>query len=202
MDYCLRSSLPILVLILTCLALTLGVGSTSSTSASISLFGWKGNSTETVIDFAKNDLLLGSRDPIFWFLVPLFSLISIGICALVNYTTLGLTYIFCLPYNYLTARPAWLRIEDIGYTIPTILIEAMTDATSGRSYAAPGFSSGSPRRRIIITCILLLLVSTIIPYQFAYLDACFVQIYTCVRALRLLRTSVSACYFHSQSLNL
>lgn len=78
--------------------------------------GWLGegvNATESAIDFTKNDLLLGSQDPIFWFLVPLFGLISVGICVGVNYATLGLTNLFYLPYNFLTARPAWVRVEDV-----------------------------------------------------------------------------------------
>lgn len=46
----------------------------------------------------------------------------------------------------------------------------------------PVASSPNPRRRIINTAILLILVSTVIPYQFAYLVACIVQLATCVRA--------------------
>lgn len=41
------------------------------------------------------------------------------------------------------------------------------------------------------TSVLLLLVSTFIPYQFAYLVACLVQLATCTRALRLARETVS-----------
>lgn len=49
--------------------------------------------------------------------------------------------------------------------------------------------------------ILLILVSTIIPYQFAYLDAVFVQTYVCVRAVRLVHTSASGPHqnFHNYS---
>ena len=39
---------------------------------------------------------------------------------------------------------------------------------------------------------LLFLVSTFIPYQFAYLDAVLVQLSTCTRALRLVRETVSS----------
>ena len=65
--------------------------------------------------------------------------------------------------------------------------------------AAPLFNSGSARRRAIMICILLILVSTIIPYQFAYLDAVFVQLYVCVRAVRLVHTSASGSHqnFHN-----
>lgn len=44
------------------------------------------------------------------------------------------------------------------------------------------FSQATPRRRIISTTVLLVLVSTIIPYQFAYMVGCIVQLATCVRA--------------------
>ena len=116
LDITLRSSLPVLVVALTFLAASLTISSTNSpTTASKGLFGWGGNATETAIDFTKNDLLLGSRDPIFWFLVPLFSLISVGICVCINYAALGLTNLFYFPYKFLTARPSWVRVEDVRY---------------------------------------------------------------------------------------
>ena len=46
----------------------------------------------------------------------------------------------------------------------------------------PIFNTPTPRRRIVHTAILLVLVSTVIPYQFAYMVACIVQLATCVRA--------------------
>ncbi|KAL9130527.1 MAG: hypothetical protein Q9217_001295 [Psora testacea] len=175
LDLCLRSSLPLLILALSVFAISLAASSTASPGVqSRGPFGLRGNATETALDFTKNDLLLGSQDPIFWFLVPLFGLISVGVCILVNYAALGVTHLFYLPYHYLTARPSWVRMEDIG----------------GRSIA-PAFSASSPRRRLITTCILLFFVSTLIPYQFAFLDAVFVQLLTCTRALRLVRASNS-----------
>lgn len=69
---------------------------------------------------------------------------------------------------------------------------------SGRSIAT-AFAASSPRRRIITTCILLFLVSTFIPYQFAYLDAVLVQMSTCTRALRLVRASVRLLPSHDVS---
>lgn len=99
------------------LAFSLSIsGASRPKPASTGLFGQRGNATESAIDFTKNDLLLGSQDPFFWFLVPLFGLISVGICVLVNYAVLALTNIFYLPYNYLAARPAWVRVEDIRYS--------------------------------------------------------------------------------------
>jgi len=47
------------------------------------------------------------------------------------------------------------------------------------------FAVTSPRQRIVTTSILLFLVSTVVPYQFAYLVLCIVNVATNVRALRL-----------------
>lgn len=48
---------------------------------------------------------------------------------------------------------------------------------------SPIFSQPTPRRRVVNTIILLFLVATVIPYQFAYMVGCIVQLATCVRAL-------------------
>ena len=103
-----------LLLALTLLGLTIS-SAAPSRPTSTGWLGWDGNATDSAIDFTKNDLLLGSQDPIFLFLVPLFGLISVGICVGVNYASLGLTNLFYLPYNFLTARPAWVRVEDVRY---------------------------------------------------------------------------------------
>lgn len=113
LDLCLRSSIPLLLLALTFFAISLTISSAEPAQpTSAGWFSWRRNITETAIDFTKNDLLLGSQDPIFWFLVPLFGLLSVGACVGVNYAALGLTNLFYLPYTYLTARPTWVRVED------------------------------------------------------------------------------------------
>ena len=43
----------------------------------------------------------------------------------------------------------------------------------------------------MITSVLLLAVSTVIPYQFAYMVACTVQLSTCAKALHVAREAVS-----------
>lgn len=112
-DLNLRSSFPLLILALTFFALSLAVSSSASRQpSSASWFQRNGNATESAIDFTINDLLLGSQDPIFWFLVPVFGLVSLGLCVVINYAALGLTWILCIPYNLLTARPAWAKHED------------------------------------------------------------------------------------------
>jgi GPI inositol-deacylase len=60
---------------------------------------------------------------------------------------------------------------------------------------SPIFTSPTPRRRIINTIVLLLLVATVIPYQFAYIVGCIVQVATCVRAQWHVRDTVSVVLF-------
>lgn len=190
LDFCLRSSLPVLLLPLTFLAIFLAISSSASFKpSSAGFFYWRGNATEFAIDFTKNDLLLGSQDPFFWFLIPLCGLVSTGFCVVINYVALGITWLFYIPYNLLTARPAWAKHEDGWFTILEHLPQPFTDQFNRKS-TVPGFAAGSPRRRIITTLVLLFMVSTFIPYQFAYLDACIVQLATCTRALRLARETV------------
>jgi len=55
---------------------------------------------------------------------------------------------------------------------------------AGGKGLASAFVASTPRRRVINTAVLLFLVATIIPYPFAYVVACIVQLTTCTRALR------------------
>jgi len=174
LDLCLRQSLPLVLLALTCLSVSLAQASSSPPqSTSSGFWGWHGNATETQVDFTKNDLLVGSQDPFFWFMVPLIGLICVGACVLLNYAALAVTHVFSILYGWLSVKPAWLRNED------------------KRRATSPAFAPSTPRRRILTTAILLFLVSTVIPYQFAYLVACLVQIATCTRALRFAREARS-----------
>jgi hypothetical protein len=174
LDLCLRQSLPLVLSALTCLSVSLAqAGAATPYSSSTGFWGWGGNATETQIDFTKNDLLVGSQDPFFWFMVPLIGLVCVGACVLVNYMALAITHLFSILYSFLSVKPAWLRNED------------------KRRAMSPAFAPSTPRRRILTTAILLFLVSTVIPYQFAYLVACLVQIATCARALRFAREARS-----------
>ena len=163
MDKCLRSSVPVLIFALT----MFGISSASLAdylSLVSNIFKPTEAATETILDFTQNDLLLGSQDPFFWFLIPLFGIISIGVCVLLNYATLLLTHLFAIVY-------AWtLRL-------------------TGRTNSA--FVVSSLRRRLVVTGILIVLVWTVIPYQFLFIVLCIAQLATCVRALSLSRESVS-----------
>lgn len=57
------------------------------------------NATESIIDYTRNDLLLGSPDTFFWFLLPFFGIISIGLCIAINYAALTVTHIFTFVYS-------------------------------------------------------------------------------------------------------
>jgi hypothetical protein len=64
------------------------------------------NATETAVDYAKNDLLIGLPDPFFWFLLPFFGTISVGLCIAINYAALTITHLFTLVYTKVrTAAP-------------------------------------------------------------------------------------------------
>ncbi|KAH8705927.1 putative GPI maturation protein [Talaromyces proteolyticus] len=177
LNLCLRSSLPVLLGVLSLLASSLA--STRRLPPSDDPFNWRKNSTESVVDFTKYDLLLGAQDAFFWFLVPLFGLISIGLCVAINYVSLLILTLLSSAYGMLRTKTGYIRRDDRGNL--------------------PIFSHPSPRRRIINCTILLILVATVIPYQFAYIVACLVQIATCVRALwhfRETRLTLNSNFFN------
>jgi GPI inositol-deacylase len=159
LDQSLRKALPVLLLSMTFFA-------TAFSSSRHSGFGFQTptNGTEPRVDYTQNDLLLGSRETFFWFLVPLAGLISIGGCVILNYLALSIVYALSAMQILLTARSAPTGGDETKRHIP-------------------GFVASTPRRRIINTFILLLLVSTVIPYQFAFLVACIIQLANCAKAL-------------------
>lgn len=158
LDQSLRKALPVLLLSMTFFATAFSTSRTSNLGLGNAL-----NATAPMVDYTENDLLLGSQDAFFWFLVPLAGLISIGGCVLLNYLALCIIYIFSTIQTLFTTSAGYTKNDD-------------------NKKCPPGFVTSSPRRRIINTIILLLLVSTVIPYQFAFLVACIVQFATCIRA--------------------
>lgn len=153
------------VLALVCIAATLGKVSQGGLWAPVTSTVRTGNATETLVNYAQNDLLLGTPDGFFWFLLPAFTLICFGLCVIVNWAALAITYVFAFLYGRLRSAPP-----------------STADAIA-RSPTA--FAVTSSRQRIITTSVLLALVSTVIPYQFAYLVLCLVQLSTVTRAWRL-----------------
>lgn len=164
LDSCLRQSLPLLLLSLTLFGLSMGQPG-SARSAGI----WLWRNVTAGVDFAQNDLLIGTTDPFFWFMVPMIGLICVGVCTIFHYMALLLTSTFCVVYGWIARSRAWIPQDE------------------RRRSLSPIFIPSSPRRRVITTSILLFLVSTLIPYQFAYVVACLVQLSTVVRSLRFAR---------------
>ena len=44
-------------------------------------------------------------------------------------------------------------------------------------------ASSRTKRRIVVTLVLLFIVATVVPFQFAYVVACVVQFSSCIKAL-------------------
>ncbi|KAF2623319.1 GPI inositol-deacylase-like protein [Macroventuria anomochaeta] len=159
---CLRTSLPLALAALTFLSIALA-GARNESFKHWPLNAVASNTT-ALLDDTNHELLLGTDDTFFWFLVPLFGLMCIGICVALNYVTLLLTYVLTTVYALVSS--AALRNED--------------------GQRTPGaFAVTSTRQRTITTLILLSLVSTVIPYHFAYMVLCLVQLATCIRGFRL-----------------
>ncbi|RSM08043.1 GPI inositol-deacylase [Fusarium ambrosium] len=177
LDLCLRQSIPLLLVSLTLLSMSLEGVSFSG----IGKYLEQAHAAPSSVDFHRHDILIGTDDPFFWFLVPLIGVVCIGVCTVLHYMTKLLTHIFGLFYGLLNLLS---------------LAGASDDQGLARS---PAFVPSTPKRRMITTAILLFLVSTFIPYQFAYLVACLVQLFTVIRALRINNTTPSDAnsnYYH------
>jgi glycosylphosphatidylinositol deacylase len=171
LNECLRSSLPFALAALTFLSIALaGAQHQTAKTNTFWNFGGRGSNTSDPFTYTNNELLMGTEDAFYWFLIPLFGLMCIGICVAINYAALALTFVLALLYSVVFRSSS--RNED-GRRTPT------------------AFAVTSTRQRVVTTCILLSLVSTVIPYHFAYMVLCIVQIATCVRGYKLARDSVS-----------
>jgi pimeloyl-ACP methyl ester carboxylesterase len=165
LNECLTTSLPLALSALTFLSIALASARHQSKTW---LNSGRSTNTTNLFEDTSNELLIGSDDTFFWFLVPLFGLMCIGVCVAINYTTLVLEYTLATLYSLL--RSSRLGKDEAKRT-PSV------------------FAVTSGRQRVVTTCILLSLVSTVIPYHFAYVVLCFVQLATSIRAFRLARES-------------
>ena len=177
LDLCLRQSIPLLLVSLTLLSVSLEGVPVSW----LSRFLNQAYTDPLSVDFHRHDMLIGTDDPFFWFLVPLIGIVCIGVCAVVHYMTKALTHVLGLVY----------------WAVTSLLLSGSTE--DERIVSSPAFVPSTPKRRMITTAILLFLVWTFIPYQFAYLVACLVQLFTVIRALRINITAPSDAnsnYYH------
>ncbi|KAI1497677.1 GPI inositol-deacylase [Biscogniauxia marginata] len=166
LDSSLRRSLPMLLLSMTLLSLSIGQSSSSEYKSA-----WLWRNSTSAINLGQNDLLVGTTDPFFWFLIPMIGIICVGVCVLLNYVALFLVALLSTLYAWIFARTVIRHDEK-------------KRALSPRGVLPPVFTTSSPRRRLITTGVVLFLVSTLIPYQFAYVVSCLVQLSTTVRAHR------------------
>lgn len=182
MDLFISQSLGYLLVALSLLALSLSMSKHEQSHTVPSPLGERaaGNTNDhraadssVSVEFAKNDLLVGLQDPFFWFLAPLFAVLSVGVCVVLNYVAMLVIQLITVIYS-VCAR--WGQVLGKG---------------RGHIVSATPLSASSPRRRVLTTLTLLFFVATLIPYQFAYMVACIVQGATCVRALRYAKEHVS-----------
>ncbi|KAH7128760.1 PGAP1-like protein-domain-containing protein [Dendryphion nanum] len=166
LNECLRSSIPVAFAALTFLSISLAGAQHQTSNTASHWINPNGSNITDPLSYTNHELLLGSEDSFFWFLVPLFGFMCIAVCVVINYIALSITFLFALVYSVFRTS----RNED-GKRTPT------------------AFAVTSTRQRVLTTCILLSLVSTVIPYHFAYMVLCIVQIATCVRGYRLARDS-------------
>ncbi|KAI1170481.1 PGAP1-like protein-domain-containing protein [Nemania sp. FL0916] len=169
---CLQRSLPMLLLSMTFLSLSIGQSGSTSHRA---IWPW-GSGTST-IDFAENDLLVGTTDPFFWFLIPLIGIVCIGVCVILHYIAL-------LLISFLSVLYGWVFASNVQN-------EEKKSAIVSKSIQGTVFTYPSPRRRLLTMSALLFLVSTVIPYQSAYVVACLVQLGTSIRAYHVAQGSPS-----------
>ncbi|KAK5086354.1 GPI inositol deacylase [Lithohypha guttulata] len=160
LDQSLRLPLPILLLSMTFFA-TAFTGNLAATKHAPT------HQPNGTVSYNQNDLLLGSPDAFFWFLVPLCGVISVGVCVILNYVVLTLLQCSSVLLSAFTTRNAYVKMVD-----------------SEKEKTSVVTMTATPRRRIINTVVLLALVATVIPYPFAYVVACLVQFATATRALR------------------
>jgi glycosylphosphatidylinositol deacylase len=114
LNQCLRRDVPICFTILVFFAMYLSGSGYSDTSDKPHWYDqYKGNSTEAMSDYTMNNLLIGSPDPFFWFLVPLFGIISIGLCIVINYFVLAVTHGLAFLYSRIPFFCS--RIEESRY---------------------------------------------------------------------------------------
>lgn len=72
------------------------------------------------MEFDKNDLLVGLSDPFFWFLAPLFALLAVGVCVVLNYALMVILHILTFIYSMFSRWPNWVSNER-RYDPPTKL---------------------------------------------------------------------------------
>ncbi|KAG5440175.1 hypothetical protein PCANB_001744 [Pneumocystis canis] len=114
----------------------------------------------------NNNIFIGYRSSLFWFLIPLFITISLGFTVIFTQTIYFIISFMAIIYNLLQK-----------YFIKT-------SNRRKRIFLYPiNFSTLKFKQRVIVIILLLFLVAIMVPYQLAYLFACIIQFFTSVKAL-------------------
>ncbi|KAI1821882.1 GPI inositol-deacylase [Xylaria intraflava] len=173
LGHCLRLSLPLILLSMTFLPSSIFGQSGSAGYGAV----WPWRNITSTIDFAQNDFLVGTTDPIFWFLIPMIGIVCVGVCVVLHYIALALISLLSIFYGWTLGS----RVHN----------EEKKSVLASKSIQGPVLIPFSPRSRLLAIGVLLFLVSTVIPYQSAYVVACLVQLCTSVRAHHVARENPS-----------
>ncbi|BFZ54157.1 GPI inositol deacylase [Savitreella phatthalungensis] len=132
----------------------------------IASFGFSWLNERRAADLAVRDVfvskwktqqfLLGLSQTQLWWLAPLFFLVALGVL-----------HVFSL------------ALQTLVWFVARLLL--FIPSNSNASASPPMRDSSNARRRVIVTGALLLIVATIVPYQFAFVVACMAQLLTCIR---------------------
>jgi glycosylphosphatidylinositol deacylase len=108
LNLCLRRDVPLLIsgLVFVLMIVSNSSKAVSSTPTTSQWFDrHHSNATESMSDYTMNNLLTGSPDPFFWFLLPVFGVICTGLTIAINYLLLFVTYIFTLILSQVYRAP-------------------------------------------------------------------------------------------------
>lgn len=108
MDITLRGSFPLLLLALTLFSTSMSAGAHPSRQMSMNLLG-NTTSHSSNVNYEQNDLLLGSQDTFFWFLIPLFGIISVGVCMILHYMIVILVKALCTIKSLWASKPNYIK---------------------------------------------------------------------------------------------
>lgn len=89
------------------------------------------------MEFDKNDLLVGLSDPFFWFLAPLFVLLAVGVCVVLNYALMVIVYTLTFIYSMFSRWPNWISNERRYNSFQQTLDRKLTFKTKGSQCLQP-----------------------------------------------------------------
>lgn len=113
----------------------------------------------------RNQFFLGLESGHLWFLGVVFMSTATGLCYLIQYVLLLFIHVLSLLYTLLTSCNEGKSKRTKEVSSPTLESPPITKV-----------------RRTIVTIFLFMAVAFTVPYEFAYIVSCFVQIFTSIRS--------------------